>query len=332
MNSATLLAGLALTARIAMPSRCPRWSRCRWSGDCRRLLRRLVVVLWRVCAGHLHGGASAAACCGVVPGDALFRHARANEGVLTARVQPRVIVGAAELRCRRADLSRQCTQMRVADLIAASGHRSSSDRIGGDPEALGAVVQLLPGVLGVAPVAAELESARIGTSSLTASQASRATSSPCSGAVTEQLETVVHLQQRDDAFAPAGAHPQLGVTRGRSLDQRVQGGVDIRRGRASRRTRDARDRLMRCLASSSEQGPAPLANTYRAPSDPNAGGRRHRAGCSRAGWPRAGRPRRAATRTAAADRTGRRSPAPRPAACRSSRRISSRRRRRSWRS
>ena len=31
------------------------------------------------------------------------------------------------------------------------------------------------------------------------------------------FETVVHLQQRHDAFAPAGAHPQLRVPRGASL-------------------------------------------------------------------------------------------------------------------
>ena len=70
-------------------------------------------------------------------------------------------------------------------------------------------------------------STRIGTSSVTASQPSRATSSPCSRVATEQSERVVHLQQRDDAFAPAGAHPQFGVTRRRALDQRVHGGVDV---------------------------------------------------------------------------------------------------------
>ena len=32
------------------------------------------------------------------------------------------------------------------------------------------------------------------------------------------FERVVHLQQRHDAFAPAGAHPQFGVTRGRRLE------------------------------------------------------------------------------------------------------------------
>ena len=39
------------------------------------------------------------------------------------------------------------------------------------------------------------------------------------------FERVVHLQQRHDAFAPAGAHPQLGVACGVALDQRVERGV-----------------------------------------------------------------------------------------------------------
>ena len=39
------------------------------------------------------------------------------------------------------------------------------------------------------------------------------------------IQAVVHLQQRHDALAPAGAHPQLGVPRGRALDQRIERGV-----------------------------------------------------------------------------------------------------------
>ena len=70
-------------------------------------------------------------------------------------------------------------------------------------------------------------STRIGTSSWTASQPSRATSSPCSRVVTEQLKRIVHLQQRHDAFAPAGAHPQLGVPRRRALDQRIERRVGV---------------------------------------------------------------------------------------------------------
>ena len=40
-------------------------------------------------------------------------------------------------------------------------------------------------------------------------------------------QLVVHLDQRDDALAPDGAQPQLGVTRRRALDQRIQRGVDV---------------------------------------------------------------------------------------------------------
>ena len=39
------------------------------------------------------------------------------------------------------------------------------------------------------------------------------------------FERVMHLQQRHDAFAPAGAHPQFGVARGVALNLRVEGGV-----------------------------------------------------------------------------------------------------------
>ena len=36
----------------------------------------------------------------------------------------------------------------------------------------------------------------------------------------------MHLQQRDDAFAPDGAHPEFGVPRGVALDLGVERGVD----------------------------------------------------------------------------------------------------------
>ena len=35
------------------------------------------------------------------------------------------------------------------------------------------------------------------------------------------FQSIVHLQQRDDALAPAGPHPEFRVTRGRALDEGV---------------------------------------------------------------------------------------------------------------
>ena len=55
------------------------------------------------------------------------------------------------------------------------------------------------------------------------------------------VERVVHLQQRDDAFAPAGAHPQLGVPRRRALNQGVQRRVRLGAPQPTADTTDARD-------------------------------------------------------------------------------------------
>jgi hypothetical protein len=41
------------------------------------------------------------------------------------------------------------------------------------------------------------------------------------GITYRQFERVVHLQQWDDAFTPARAHPQFCVCRRRTLDERV---------------------------------------------------------------------------------------------------------------
>ena len=91
----------------------------------------------------------------------------------------------------------------------------------------GSVVQLRPRMRGVAPAAAEFQidphrhlerhglAAQAGNQFALFARRHRA------------IERIVHLQERDNAFAPHGAHPELGVTRRRALDQCIQGGVNI---------------------------------------------------------------------------------------------------------
>ena len=72
------------------------------------------------------------------------------------------------------------------------------------------------------------------------------------------VQAIMHLQQRHDAFTPAGAHPKFGVPRRRALNQRIERRVDV--GADSRwPCQGCSGSAMRRRASSIPHGPAPLA-------------------------------------------------------------------------
>ena len=173
----------------------------------------------------------------------------------------------------------------------------------------------------------------IGTSSVTASHPSCATSSAMLPRRHRAFQRVVHLQERHDSLAPAGPHPQLGVARRRALDQRVHRLVGSRRVGSNGGTRDdwGRERGARLPRAST----APCPRSKRSPvlpRRPNADAPHRRARGSPA-WQRCfGSARQAAGRMEARGRSGHRSRAPRLPACRSSPRTCAHQRQMPWRS
>src|SRR5262245_56612829 len=88
------------------------------------------------------------------------------------------------------------------------------------------VRDVVPSVRGVAPAAAVLDVGAHGHLEFDSLASQPRDELTLLGRRDRELESVMHLQERHDAFAPDGAHPELGVARSVALNLGVERGVD----------------------------------------------------------------------------------------------------------